>query len=90
MARERNPLAMLVGVAAVAAALAGHVARARGQRTPLRIRRRLTRSETLRLDEARDCIRRDLPTSFPGLDPEDAARVAMAYPAGWAFSPEKH
>lgn len=89
MAR-RNPLAMLVGIAAVAAALAQHVAVVRTERGPLRIRRRLTKAEARRLDQVRDHLRQDLPNSFPGLDPEDAARIAMAYPACWAFTPRKH
>lgn len=90
MSGRRNPLAALVGIAAVAAALASHVAQVRAERGPMRVRRRLTKAEVANLTRVRDAMRESIPTAFPGLDPEDAARIAMAYPAEWAFSPRKH
>lgn len=75
---RRNPLAALIGLAAVAGAVASVVREHRTRREPGVVRRPLTEAEVIGLDQARDAIRLELPTAFPGLDPETAARIAMA------------
>lgn len=81
MAR-RNPLAMLLGVAAVAAELARVVREARPQSRPepLTLRRALTDQEVLDLRLGRRRAERLVAAEWC-LTPEDAARVAMAWPA---------
>lgn len=94
MAR-RNPLAALVGLAAVAGALAAVVRESRAPRRgpadePGVVRRPLAEAEVIGLAQVRAAAGVELDTHWPGLDREDAARIAMAYPAEWAFSPRKH
>ncbi|WP_375462976.1 hypothetical protein [uncultured Methylobacterium sp.] len=80
MARERNILAAMIGLAAVAATL--FPARAR-------VRRTLSDCETQALGQVRAKALVSLERHWPGLDPEDAARIAMAYPACWHQYPTR-
>jgi hypothetical protein len=86
MAR-RNPLAALVGLAAVAAELARVVREARPQSRPEArpLRRALTEQEALDLRLTRKRMARSVDICWPALDPEEAARVAMAWPAFWSY-----
>ncbi|MGW9821921.1 hypothetical protein ACUXK4_004510 [Methylorubrum extorquens] len=84
MAR-RNPLAMLIGTLAVAAEMARVVREAKPAPAAAPLRRALTEQEALDLRLARKAFRRSVDLCWPALDPEDAARVAMAWPANWSY-----
>lgn len=74
----------LIGLAAVAGALALAVPRPARPQTVLR--RSLTEQESLDLRLLRAKARRSIDTCWPGLDPEEAARLAAAYPSQWTTS----
>lgn len=82
MAR-RNPLAMLVGIAAVAGALAQHVA---AVRLPAR-RRELTDAEAETLYVGRSRVAEHLAVRWPDLTNEDLARIANSWPANLRLDP---
>lgn len=84
MAR-RNPLAMLVGLAAVATEMARVVREVRLAAAPKAVRRALTEQAVLDLRLARARMRRSVDLCWPALDPEEPARVAMAWLAFWSY-----
>lgn len=88
MAR-RNPLAMLAGTFAVATEMARVVREARTAAAPKPtvVRRALSPDEEKALAVTRAAAARSIPSYWTGLAAEDAARLAMAWPAQWTVSP---
>lgn len=90
---RRNPLAALVGIAAVAGALASVVREYRAAvpaspapAGPVALRRELHPDEAAALRSARAAAANTIHAYWSGLATEDVARLAMAWPAQWTTS----
>lgn len=89
MSGRRNPVAMLIGKLAVAAEMARVVREVRSAAAPKPtvVRRALSPDEEKALAVTRAASARSIPSYWTGLAAEDAARLAMAWPAQWTVSP---